>query len=177
MKKINIVGTSGSGKSTFSKQLADCLGYPYIELDSIYWGPNWSEPSDEVLFKNLETALDQEVWVLDGNYSRTTPIKWKAVDTVIWLDFSFRRTLYQAVRRAIYRAYTQQELWPGTGNRESWRLLFSKDSIVLWTLKSYWKIRKRYLAIMKDPVYAHITFVQLKSPKACKQFLESLNTL
>ncbi|MBT4141869.1 MAG: adenylate kinase, partial [Chloroflexi bacterium] len=29
--RINVIGTSGSGKSTFSKQLAQKLDCPYIE--------------------------------------------------------------------------------------------------------------------------------------------------
>jgi len=40
------------------------------------------------------------------------------VQAVIWLDFSFAHTLYQAVARAIPRLFSQEELWPrnGTGN-------------------------------------------------------------
>ncbi|HDY8086621.1 TPA: (d)CMP kinase, partial [Vibrio vulnificus] len=35
MKRINVIGTSGSGKSTFSRQLASKLKYPYLEMDAI----------------------------------------------------------------------------------------------------------------------------------------------
>ena len=92
MKKINVIGTSGSGKTTFSRQLAEKLGYPYIEMDALFWGKNWQQSTDEVFFRKLEEAMEQEKWVLDGNYSRTTDIKWKEADTVIWIDFNFIRT-------------------------------------------------------------------------------------
>ena len=36
VSRINVVGTSGSGKSTFSKKLASKLNCPYIELDQIF---------------------------------------------------------------------------------------------------------------------------------------------
>ncbi len=39
--KLNVVGTSGSGKSTFSKALAEKLAIEHIEMDQIFWGPNW----------------------------------------------------------------------------------------------------------------------------------------
>ena len=45
--RINIVGTSGSGKTTFAKSLAQILTYEYIEMDQLFWGPNWNCPSDE----------------------------------------------------------------------------------------------------------------------------------
>lgn len=35
--KINVVGTSGSGKSTFSRRLAAQLAIPYIEMDALFW--------------------------------------------------------------------------------------------------------------------------------------------
>lgn len=171
MKKINVIGVSGSGKSTFSQRLAKQLHYPYLEMDALFWGENWYETPDEVFFPRLQQALAQEHWVLDGNYSRTTSIKWAEVDTVIWIDFSFPRTLYQSVSRALHRAFSKRELWPETNNRESWGKLFSRDSIVLWMIKGYLHKRKKYKAIMKAPEYKHIHFVRLRSPAACKAFL------
>ncbi len=40
-------GTSGSGKSTFARELASRLELRYVELDALHHGPNWSEPTDE----------------------------------------------------------------------------------------------------------------------------------
>ena len=133
--RINVIGTSGSGKSTFARKLSEGLGYPYIEMDQVFWGPNWHWPPDEVFFENLRQALGGNQWVLDGNYTRTIPIKWERVEMVVWLDYSFPLTLFQAVKRALKRSITQEELWEGTGNRESFRKsFFSKDSIILWTI-------------------------------------------
>ncbi|MBD5781718.1 adenylate kinase [Pelagicoccus sp. NFK12] len=176
-KRINVIGCSGSGKSTFARKLARRIEARYVELDSVYWGPNWTEPSDEELFQNLNTELLGESWVLDGNYSRTVPVKWKRVQSVIWLDTPFLTTLAQAFRRAIERAWTKEEIWPGTGNRESFRKsFFSRDSVLLWTLTSYRPLRKRYLGIMKDPSYAHIEFVQLRGHAKANAYLERIRS-
>lgn len=175
MQKINVIGTSGSGKSTFSKKLSTALDIPYIEMDSIFWGKDWYWPKDDIFFSNLRIALSQETWVLDGNYSRTTAIKWKDVDTIIWIDFGFVRTLYQAFSRALKRLITQEELWPGTGNRESLQKLLSKDSIILWTLKNYKKTRIKYQKMMIEDRYQHIEFIQLTSPRACSVFLKRIS--
>lgn len=176
MKKINVIGTSGSGKSTFAKKLSEKLGYPCIEMDAIFWGENWYWPSDEEFFKKLSEKLSIDQWVLDGNYTRSIPIKWKEIDTIIWIDYSFCRTLYQAFKRAISRALTKEELWPGTGNRESLRKLFSKDSIVLWTIKTYYKNKERYPELQKNPKYQDISFVRLRTPKECQEYLSKICT-
>lgn len=172
--KINVVGTSASGKSTFGRQLAKKLDVPFIEMDELFWKADWQEPADAEFFPKLETALNRKTWVLDGNYTRTIPIKWKSVDLVIWLDYSFSRTLYQSVTRALNRSYAKKELWPNTGNQESFRKLFSRDSIVLWMIKGYSKNRTKYIKAMADSDYSEIEFIHLTSPKQAIKYLESL---
>ena len=140
-------------------------------MDALFWGPNWYFPSNEEFLSKLRLALKGNSWILDGNYSRTTPLKWKSATTIIWLDFSFPRALYQAIKRAIKRIITREELWPNTGNRETLKSLFSKDSIVLFALKSYRRQRKRYKAVIDSDYYSSIQFIRLKSPKEVDLFL------
>lgn len=175
MNKINVVGTSGSGKSTFSRTLATKLGHPYIEMDAIFWKANWQESSDAEFFSVLENSLSQDTWVLDGNYNRTAEIKWADIDQVIWIDYSFSRTVYQAVKRAFIRSVTKTELWENTGNIETFtKSFFSRDSIIVWTLKTYKRNRVRYTEMFNDPRYRHIEFVRLTSPKMAKAYIDKL---
>lgn len=175
-KRFNVVGTSGSGKTTFSRRLSEVLAVPHIEMDSLFWGPNWSCPSDEEFFVTLQAALHREAWVLDGNYNWARAIKWAAIDCVIWLDYSFARTIHRSLRRTVTRAITRQEIWKGTGNRESFRQsFFSKKSVVLYAIQTYWKNRRNYEALMGDPNYERIEFVRLRSPKEADAFLSRLN--
>lgn len=176
MMKINVVGTSGSGKSTLARQLAERLDVPYIEIDRLYWRPEWQGTPDEAFLARLEQTLAEAGggWVLDGNYSRTQPIKWREVDYILWLDYGFCRTLWQAVRRACRRAASKRELWPGTGNRESFRRsFFSRESIVLWTIRTYSKNRRKYLAEMAR-TDAGRRFKRLRSPRQAADFLRTL---
>ncbi|KOC92869.1 shikimate kinase [Winslowiella iniecta] len=173
--KINVIGTSGSGKSTVARAIAQRLALPYIEMDALFWQKDWGESSDQQLFARLEQALQQPGWVLDGNYNRSQSIKWRDVDTIIWVDYSFTRTLYQAIKRAITRCWHQQELWPGTNCRESFRKSFlSRDSIILWTLKTWRLNRRRYQALLCDSRFQHLHFVRLTSPQHSRQFIAGL---
>jgi adenylate kinase family enzyme len=66
--RINVIGTSGCGKSTFSKQLSELLQLPYVQIDQVYWKPQWTEPTDVEFSPKLESAIAGDRWVLDGNY-------------------------------------------------------------------------------------------------------------
>ncbi|KAB2522056.1 adenylate kinase, partial [Enterobacter hormaechei] len=93
--KINIIGTSGSGKSTFGRRIAEALAIPYIEMDRLYWRANWQGTPDDEFLATLEKALAASPdWVLDGNYNRTRDVKWRDVDLVVWIDRGFIRTLW-----------------------------------------------------------------------------------
>ena len=174
IERVNVIGTSGSGKSTFGRQLAHLFGLPFIEMDSAYWGPNWTEPTDEEFIPKVKAVTEGSRWVLDGNYSRTTPIKWRQVQLVVWLDMSFVRTVFRVSVRCLKRSLTKAEIWPGTGNRETLRKTFlSKESIILWAITSYRRNRQRYSEIMESQEYRHIWFVRLRSPSDVNSFLQT----
>jgi len=175
MRRINVVGTVGSGKSHFARALADLLSVQYIQIDQLHWQPNWVESTTEELLEKLESSIALDAWVLDGNYSKCNELKWAKADTIVWLDYSFSRTAYQLCRRTFKRIATGQELWPGTGNIETLRGTFmSHDSILIWLLSTYSKNRKKYEAIQNSPKYQHLRFIRLRSPGEAKKFLQGV---
>lgn len=174
-KRINVVGTSGSGKSTFSRRLAEKLNYPYIEIDKLNWGPNWTPTHEPELRAKLEDALSDECWVLDGNYPHTIPVKWREVEVVVWLNYPFHTTVWRAFVRAVKRAYTKEELWEGTGNVESFQTtFFSKESPLWWTITSYGKVNNLMQRCMSDARFAHIAFLRLRNNTEAEMFLRGL---
>ena len=42
-RRIVVVGTTGSGKSTVARALARAGGLTYVELDAFNWRPGWVE--------------------------------------------------------------------------------------------------------------------------------------
>jgi adenylate kinase family enzyme len=175
MKKINVIGTSGSGKSHFSKQLAERMGYPYIELDAIYWQRNWRGIETSDFLKRVITEVNQPYFVLDGNHSKTNEVKWSAVDTVIWLDMGFWLTFWQVLSRSFWRSLYQNEIWQGTGNKESFvRNFLSKDSVILWMLKNYWKTKRKYRALFRSDLSKTITLVRLRTRHEAYEFINNV---
>src|SRR5262245_40275576 len=48
LKRVVVVGTSCSGKTTFAKELARKLNKKHVEIDAIYWLPDWTgRPEDD----------------------------------------------------------------------------------------------------------------------------------
>src|SRR6266478_8449083 len=120
INRVIVIGTSCSGKTTFARSLARISNCPHIELDTLYWQPNWTpRPPEE--FRNLVAqALSQDCWVTDGNYSIVRDLVWSRATTVIWLNYVFPTVLWRALTRTLRRVLTQEELF--SGNRESLRM-------------------------------------------------------
>lgn len=170
-QRISVVGTSGSGKTTLARQISHCLVIPHVELDALNHEPNWTEAPTDVFRQRVEHSLRVDRWVVDGNYTKVRDIVWSRADTVVWLDYSLPITMGRVVRRTFRRVVTQEELW--NGNRETWQMMFSRDSIILWTLTTYRKNRQQYPILFKQAEYAHLKVVHLHSPQATNAWLKN----
>ncbi len=172
--RINVTGTTGSGKTTMARNLAQRLGVPHVELDALHWDANWTEAPNDVFRERTSNALSGDEWAVDGNYSAVRDIVWSRANMVVWLDYSLPVTLVRLWRRSVRRVVTQEELW--NGNKESVRsLFFSRDSLFLWALQTYKKRRKEYPLLFKMPEHAHLKVVHLKSPEEAAAWLSGVS--
>jgi len=174
MQRINVVGTTGSGKTTVARRIAEALGCPHVELDALHWEPGWQEAPEEVLRERVSEATRGSPWVVDGNYSKVRDIVWGRVDTVVWLDYSFPRIFLRLLWRTLRRGVLRETLW--NGNRESLTMALSKDSILLWAITSHPKNKEEYPKLMSSPEYAHIRFLRHGSPRETEEWLKSLGS-
>ncbi|MBR6558495.1 MAG: adenylate kinase [Clostridia bacterium] len=87
MEKVIVIGCPGSGKSVFSAALSQKTGLPLCHLDMLYWNPDRTTVPREVFDDRLKSILDNDKWIIDGNYGRTMEIRMMAADTVFFLDY------------------------------------------------------------------------------------------
>jgi len=173
LQRIVVVGVAGAGKTTLAWHLAQCLDLPHIEMDALFWDANWTQAPPHIFRERVTQALDGECWVTDGNYSKVRDLTWGRADTIVWLDYSLQTILTRLIWRTIRRSFTHEELW--NGNRESLvRSLLTHDSILAWALKTYPEKRKRYLAALDDPTWAHLDIIRLRTPRATQMWLSQL---
>src|ERR1700682_1578497 len=146
MRRINVRGTSGSGKTTFAVELARRLELPHIELDALHHGPNWAQPTAAEFAARVQAALDAapDGWVIDGNYDgKLGGVGTDAADTIVWVDPALPTILIQLWRRTSHRIQHNIELW--NGNRESWRSAFlDNDALFRWALRSFFRHRREW---------------------------------
>lgn len=87
MKKIIIIGCPGSGKSTFARALHDKTGIPLHHLDMMFWNADRTTVEKNVFLERLSAAMEQDEWIIDGNYGSTIERRLAACDTVFFLDY------------------------------------------------------------------------------------------
>ncbi|HET6511824.1 MAG TPA: AAA family ATPase [Candidatus Kapabacteria bacterium] len=174
-RRIVVIGTSGSGKTTLAKTLARRLGLKYVELDELHWAPDWVEVPDELMRRKLKEEVAGEAWVVDGNYVRMRDQIWSRAELIVWLNYPFRVVFWRALRRTIGRILRSETLWHG--NKESWRMLFSKESIMLWVIQSHFRRASQYGSLLLGPEASHVKLIRFRSPREADRWLETVRPL
>lgn len=177
-KRIVVVGTTSSGKSTLAKKLAEQFGMDFIELDALHWEPNWTEAPLNVFRVRVESAVCAERWVIAGNYHTVRDIIWPRVEAIIWLDYPLWTIFWQLTRRTFTRWWTRELLWET--NRENLLIhfkLWSDDSLYHWLFKTYWRRKREYPILFSQPEYAHLKIIHLKSPKETDGWVEQFSVI
>ena len=170
MRRVVVIGTTGSGKSTVAERLAAQTGLRIIELDALYWGRDWQGVPVDLFRHRVERETRDGGWIVVGNYGQVRDLVWPAADTLVWLDLPLPLVMWRLVRRTIRRAATKEDLW-GTGNRESFvNAFFSRQSILLWALKTHRRNRERYSKECAAQA-EKMQVVRLTSHRAVERFL------
>ena len=105
MQRVLVMGSPGSGKSTFARRLSDITGIPVVSLDALYWKPGW-QPSDTAEFATrVSEVVSLPRWIIDGDYIWWAgDIRRNMADAVIWFDLP-RRTCMAGIVSRIATSY------------------------------------------------------------------------
>jgi len=171
-ERVVVVGTSGSGKSTLARRLAAIHHLPLIELDLLFWDPQW-RPTPGALFRQrVAAATAQPTWICDGNYGQIRELLWPRATTIIWLRSSFPRTFLRILRRTVRRAATREKICGE--NRESFRRSFlHRDSIILWMLKTWRGHRRKIPKLFEQPEHHHLRVLVCRHPREAQRIVDA----
>jgi len=157
MNKIAVIGSGGSGKSTFSRKLGNILNLPVYHLDTLYWSPGWVETPAEKWEVVVREVSNKDKWIIDGNYRPTMDIRLNSADTIIFLNMSTLLCTYRIVkRRFMFKGKKRPDMTEGCEEKldlefVKWVLKFNKNERpkVLEKLKNY--KNKKKIIVLKNP--------------------------
>ena len=175
MRRVVIIGPSGSGKTTVAKKLSKALNIKATDLDDLHWRPGWELAERDEFRASVEAATSAQSWIISGNYKRiAAELIWPKADTLIWLDYGFMVNFGQLLSRTYKRVRDKKQIC--NGNYETLRLVLSKDSIILWFLRSYRERQRTASALFSDRPYDNIEhYLHINSRKRADELIASTN--
>lgn len=164
-KRIMIMGSSGSGKSTMAKRLGELTGLPVVHIDRFIWNPGWIATPDDVVRERILKATDEATWIMDGNNSKTRDYRLERADTVVFLDFNRYTCLFRNLKR-----------WKSNYGRTRYdlgidcpeRLNPGHIKFIIWTFPRARRKILTWLSKINPPKKVY----HLKGNKAVKRFLQ-----
>ncbi len=162
--KICIIGFSSSGKSTLGDMLSKKLSIPVTHLDLIAHdhNTNWQRKSDSELVKLHNQVLEEECWIIEGNYSVCMKERFSMATAIIWLDFNVVTSAVRYIKRCVSGGKNRVGKLPG-----------SRKEFSFWLLKHilfvYPKRRIRYhslIGLMHAPIVKITSMSELENIKS-----------
>lgn len=175
--RVAVVGTSGSGKTTFARRLAARLGVRHLELDAVTWQPGWvalHETDPAAFVARCLEALAGDAWVCCGNYVTSRPPLLARPTHLVWLDYPRAVVMRRVIRRSFVRAVGGGELWPGTGNTETFARWLDKGHPIRWAWDTYDRRKRQYEALFASDAVAHLTAHRVTRPGDAEALVERL---
>ncbi|MDQ0429696.1 adenylate kinase family enzyme [Planomicrobium stackebrandtii] len=169
MQRIMVLGvSSGVGKSSFSRSLADIAAIPVHHLDAYFWKPGWVESSDLEFSEKQQRLVEQDRWIIEGNYTGTYEIRRQKADTIIYLELPLAVCLYRVVKRRIMNhGKTRPDI--AAGCPEKLDKDFLKFIISTYSARKI-KMRKRLEQFIEESPHNQVIF--LRNQKEIERFLK-----
>ena len=106
MQRVIVLGPGGAGKSTFARRLGEITRLRVVEIDKIFWQPGLAAMPRDRWIAVQRALIEEQGWILDGDLGPydAVEVRLRAVDTIVFLDFSLARCAWQAFRRSRERA-------------------------------------------------------------------------
>ena len=142
--RILVYGVTGSGKSTAAQRIAARTLLPLTLADELTWAPDWVPVTEDEQRLIFAAVAAQDRWVLDTAYGAWLDVVLPRADLVVGLDYPRWFSLQRVFRRSVIRAIDKKPIC--NGNTESFRGMFSRDSIIRWHFQSFGRKRRRMRA-------------------------------
>lgn len=110
-KRISIIGISGSGKSVFSRIVAEKTKLPLFHMDQLFWKGNWEEIPEQEYLAEHQKLIQKDRWIIEGYIDEKMSDRLKRSDVVIFLDYPGWFCAWRVLKRwFVHRKQSRPEL-------------------------------------------------------------------
>ena len=109
LKKIMVVGVTGSGKTTFCQKLSEKINFPLYHLDRYFFTDNWQERPFTDFMHDLNDILHKDQWIIDGNSMHTFSHRLPFAETIIYFKFNRFVCFWGIVKRHFQRLVSKEK--------------------------------------------------------------------
>ena len=164
--RVCVIGSAGSGKTTFSKALGQMLDRDITHLDKILWGENWMELTHQQHVDILAPVVENPTWIIDGLWCKTLEMRYKRATLVIFLNYKPTLCAWRAFCRSV----------KNTGKQRDDLALGCVEKVNFPFYKYILNFRKNSLPKIVDiqQRYPNVQLVNLCSPTQTQQFIAQL---
>lgn len=166
MKRIMIMGRSGSGKSTFAYQLYEHTKLPLYHLDKYFFTDFWKEKDSQKFLKFQQTIVNEEHWIIDGNSTKSFEMRYKRAQICIFFNFPRYLCYWRVFKRLFFKDIRLDDR--ANNCRET----------VRWSLLKYmWSFENRVNPILSRLKinYPKVIFLEIRSDKELIQLFKLYN--
>lgn len=130
MKRVAIIGSPGTGKSTFARKLAQRVALPLVHLDFYYHDARLDYHNNKAAWRTRANEFAAgESWIIDGNFGATMSERLQRADTIFYFDMP----TYVALRGIMRRWFARNTSRPDVP--DDWQ---EKPSLAfLWKVLSF----------------------------------------
>jgi adenylate kinase family enzyme len=167
-QRVVVIGSSGSGKSTFARRLGHATGLPVTHIDQLFWQSGWVQTPKPLYLERLSAIVAQERWIIEGVNPSTLDLRLPRTELLIWLQRGRLGCLWRVARR-IATSYGRVRPDMATGCPE--RLPDREFLTYIWTFET--RIAPRIEAAI-DRHGMRTRTVRLTSDSAASEWLRGL---
>lgn len=168
--RVLVAGAAGAGKSTLARAISQALELEYTELDSLYFGENWTERRDFLL--DVRRLAERASWVTEWQYPVAREILLANCDLLVWIDLPRSQATFQAFRRSVRRRHDRAELWNGNYEQPLSSIFSNRYHTVRWSWRHHGEVAHQVETARE--MFPDLRVVHLRSHREGSDFLRAL---